>query len=149
MRIKLYFDGACDNNRHPHTMGIGVAVWINGERAEQYDKALNAGVGTNNIAEYISLIQALKLSRVFKDTIPDIESINIFGDSQLIVYQYAGKFQCKAAGLPVYLAEAKRLRDSLGMKVTVSWVPREQNKEADVLSKAGLLQPIDKTLKLK
>ena len=77
MKIEIYTDGACSGN--PGPMGIG-AVIVNGIHKESISK--NMGHGTNNRAETLAVIEALK-------SLPDIKNteVTLHTDSQLIVGQ--------------------------------------------------------------
>lgn len=141
MEIKLNFDGACWNEGKPPLMGIGVAVWVDGKYAEDLCVSECTGVGTNNVAEYGAVIEAIKvaLKQVPRE---GRNVVMIQGDSQLIVNQLHGVYAVKKPHLKVLHRKALRLLDELkaieGTVVTVSWVRREYNKEADKLSKLAI-----------
>lgn len=137
--IKVYFDGACDNRSEAKYMGLGICAYKGSERLQAYDIALGAGAGTSNQAEYLALMEALKLAARLYINYPK-EGIVLYGDSELIVKQITGEYDCSSKLLKPLLKQAKDLwRKAYSVK-DVIWIPRIQNKEADVLSKLGLLK---------
>ncbi len=89
------------------------------------------GVATNNDAEYAAVKEAFKyLSTNFSQDIP--LEIELRADSQLVVNQLAGKFKIKNPRLKIVVDEIKNVEMKLG-HVVYTYIPREQNKEADAL----------------
>jgi ribonuclease HI len=114
-------------------MGIG---WvINGESHSEYiDKAPG---NTNNVAEYLAITRILEHAMDH----PEITDLFIIGDSQLVTYQLSGAYAVRSPSLQVPYMHAKRYLSILagrGCRVQVNWVPREQNTQADIASKAAL-----------
>ncbi len=60
-------------------------------------------------------------------------SLLIRGDSQLIIYQLTGKYQCKKEALRICLEECHELLTGLDWRA--EWIRRDENEEADRLSK--------------
>jgi len=86
---------------------------------------------TNNIAEYTALIEGLKecSSRGF-------DTVEVFGDSQLVIRQMKGEYKVKNAKLkPLHNDAMVLVRSFFG--VTFTWIPREENTIADGLSHAS------------
>ena len=127
--IVVNVDGASRGN--PGESGIGVAI---------FDKDTNLiseacdylGVATNNIAEYKALILGIKLSTEYNAKRTLFKS-----DSELMVKQIKGEYKVKNAQLKLLFAEAQSL-----LKKLPNWkimhVPREENKEADLLANKGV-----------
>jgi ribonuclease HI len=71
----MWCDGACSGNPGPMTIAF-VLAWLGGKRAEAY----NIGNGTNNIAEFKSILVGLNI-------IPDKKNseVEIITDSQLAI----------------------------------------------------------------
>ena len=137
--LTIKFDGACDNNSKLKFMGIGVAVWIDGKRDTDLDFTKMAGSGTNNIAEWEGLVEALKMAYAYMTTVNPNIRVRIYGDSQLIVYQFNGRYEIKKEEFLDYYKEAKRLRNALGGRLKrVEWIPRKDNGDADILSKKAI-----------
>lgn len=90
------------------------------------------GQGTNNEAEYIAVGKCIRAAIDLGCT-----KLTIFSDSQLVVNQITGKWKVKATHLQKYL---DRIHELLGQvdEWTINWIPREQNEDADELSKEAL-----------
>jgi len=86
---------------------------------------------TNNVAEYEALMAA---ARWLVDEGIE-EKIIIKGDSELVIKQMRGEYRVTSATSKKYVPEIKRLLQ--GRDVSFSWVPREENEEADQLSRKG------------
>jgi probable phosphoglycerate mutase len=86
------------------------------------------GTATNNVAEYLALIEGLAAVAEWK---PD--RVEVFLDSKLVVEQVAGRFKVKNAALAPLHARAQRL-----IEVTVKHVAREKNKGADALANRAI-----------
>jgi len=134
MKYTGYFDGSSKGNPGPAQCG-----WIifDDQKKEFARKVRKSKVDqTNNVAEYVGLIELLKFV-LFCDHIGEIE---IFGDSALVINQVNGKWKCKSPNLQVYYNKAIEHMYSLkdhSVKVTLTWVPREQNTVADNLAQKG------------
>ena len=127
--IVVNVDGASKGN--PGESGIGVAI---------FDKDLNLineacdylGVATNNVAEYKALILGIKLSAKY-----NAKRVLFKADSELMVKQIKGEYRVKNAQLKLLFTEAQGL-----LKKLPNWkimhVPREENKEADLLANKGV-----------
>jgi len=143
MDIEIYFDGACHNiPNQKNKFGVGVAVYVDKEYSPILSKALPGKDGTSNISEWFGLLETIK-------SIKDLESrckvikqkigkVSVYGDSQLIVNQYNGVFQVKDEDLKILSKEVFKEIKTLENKITVSWIPRENNTKADELSKIGI-----------
>jgi ribonuclease HI len=136
--VRVNFDGACWNKEgHWHLMGVGVAVFINEVYEEDLSRAYGVvqSNGTNNIAEWIGCCKAAEIIKDLKKTYTDAEyRYKVCGDSQIIVNQFNGSYAMNQEVFRMYRKEAL----SFNSIKEVTWVPREQNKEADKLSKQGL-----------
>lgn len=121
-------DGSCPKN--PGPMGIGYSISFNSEEdKEGIDVGLRLGDGTNNRAEYLSLI--LGLRRAILEGITDI---HIEMDSQLIVRQVMGEWAVKKGLLKPLREEATGLL-AMFRSWSLKYIPRESNDTADYLSK--------------
>lgn len=122
-----FFDGAAQPN--PGRLGIGFTVYKDDK--ELFCGAKPAGIGSNNRAEYLSLVWLLEecLKR-------GITQLTCFGDSQLVVNQVNKHWQVGSA-----LQEQAKIVDSLIAKfemIEIKWLKRAANKRADALSKRAL-----------
>lgn len=126
-----WFDGATDPN--PGKRGIGALLLAPDGRRFEISEAI--GHGTSNEAEYEALLALLRLALTH-----DMAHLTLCGDSQLVVKQVLGEWACQSVSLRPLSIEARRLMRELLARGTVklSWIPREQNMEADVLSVRAL-----------
>ena len=116
----------------------GVACWgfvayRDGERLFEGKGVIGEGRGmSNNLAEYTALCMALK--ELLEHKLQG-EEVVVRSDSQLLVNQMNGWWQVHG-GLyyPAY-AEAVRLSQFFHPKISFAWIPREENEEADLLSR--------------
>lgn len=134
-------DGACSGN--PGPMAIAFILKFSDNTEFRHSDFL--GFGTNNIAEYQAVLKALEY----------IKNNNIISgkyvfrsDSQLVVNQLNNKWRvrdpvlyglkkkiveiCKEIG---YIKTGKRSKPDLP-EITFTWIPRDQNKQADRLASA-------------
>lgn len=134
--IRVNFDGACWNKEgHKHLMGVGVAVFIDEVYDEDLSRALgfNQENGTNNIAEWLGCVEAARIVKDLRKSFPG-HRFQVCSDSQIITNQFNGTYVMNQEVFREYWRQAKRYKSI----DTIKWVPREQNKEADKLSKIGL-----------
>lgn len=82
---------------------------------------------TNNQAEFTALKMALKAASEYGKC-----SLIIKADSQLMVRQYLGEYKIKNPELQILMGEIKKLAQNF-KQITITHVPREQNKEADAI----------------
>jgi ribonuclease HI len=84
---------------------------------------------TNNEAEYDSLIASLEdLTEVIKAAGKDPASytVQIQGDSQLVINQITGQWRAKAANMATRCRQAQDLLAQFG-QVAIAWQPREHS----------------------
>ncbi|MEM4143951.1 MAG: ribonuclease HI [Candidatus Bathyarchaeia archaeon] len=134
--IVAYFDGSCEPVNPGGIATYGFVIYFD-------DVKIGEGRGlatepwsenaTNNIAEYRALIEALKW--LIKHGLKG--EVTVRGDSKLCIMQMRGKYAVKAARIIPLYNEAKAL-SKFFKKVKFEWVPREQNKEADLQSEQAL-----------
>ena len=82
---------------------------------------------TNNVGEYSGLLLAIRLAREL-----NVEALHVRSDSKLIVEQMKGNWKCKQAHLRELLECALRESQFLS-RISLEWIPREDNVEADAL----------------
>lgn len=123
-----YFDGASRGN--PGKAGAG-ALLINEDGKIIWEASRFLGEKTNNEAEYMALIMLLKAA---KDR--GIKSLRVYGDSKLVVSQISRQWKINLPHLRLLAREAWDLAE--GMDITYIWIPREENKRADMLSNEGI-----------
>ena len=90
------------------------------------------GDRTNNLAEWSALALALELAA--RLTVP-FEALEVRSDSRLVCQQALGRWRVRGHLKDLHgecQARARNLR-AVGVEVTVRWVQREENVEADRL----------------
>jgi ribonuclease HI len=135
---KLYFDGCCKGNPGPG--GAGAVLY----KDDQEIWAESVFVGkrvTNNQAEYTGLI--LGLNYVINQ--PQITTLLIKGDSQLVIKQMRGEYKVNSAVLIELHNTVKSLAGYL-KDIEYEHVYRKDNKRADALSNEGLLKTTNENL---
>ena len=139
--IELYFDGACEPFNPGGTASYGWLIKKNGKELKSGHGVVGSGEGmTNNVAEYSGLIYGLE--EFLKLNLQ--EKLFIKGDSNMVINMVSGKWgwnKKKSKWQPheklPHLKELLNQALSLVKKIEyeVEWIPREENKEADALSK--------------
>jgi ribonuclease HI len=131
VKLFIHIDGASRGNPGPSSVGVIIRD-SKGQTLREHHRYL--GEGTNNMAEYSALKDALNLAKELGAT-----SVKVHSDSQLLVRQFNGQYRVKNARLFSYLVEIQSLRSQFASLELVH-VPREQNKDADRLANAALDQ---------
>lgn len=136
-----WFDGAT-KHANPGIRGIGgLLKGPAGERIEIFEEI---GEGTNNEAEYAALMAVLDAAVTAK-----VQDLIVYGDSQLVIKQVNGEWLINAKGLVPMSKTVQRLMAQIP-RVSLSWIPREENTEADALSKKAIgvtaQGPVDRTI---
>ena len=121
----VYSDGGSRGNPGPAACGF-VLLTPAGNLREKCGKYL--GVATNNQAEYQGLLEGLRAAIHHK-----VVNLSCFLDSELIVKQMTGEYRIKDPILrKIALFEIAPLRQKF-KSLSFSHIPREKNKEADLL----------------
>jgi ribonuclease HI len=122
--------------------GVGSSSFVYGVRIKDEDtgEILHTAFGmieeeenTNNVAEYVAMKIGLELASLHRN---NISRVVLQGDSQLVLNQLRGEWVCSKPHLLPYLTSCRRLVSDFGcygIKVSIEWVPREENKDADEL----------------
>ena len=125
----LKFDGCSKGN--PGLSGAGAVIYKNG--VEIWSKSIFVGKNnTNNEAEYNGLIIGLEEAVEM-----GIESLDVEGDSLLIIKQMRGEYKVKSEKLLNLYIKAK-LYENMIKEIEYNHVYREKNIRADELSNMGL-----------
>ncbi|MFZ0324996.1 MAG: bifunctional RNase H/acid phosphatase [Actinomycetes bacterium] len=135
-RLRVEADGGSRGNPGPAAYGAVVRDLETGRLLAE--SAAEIGVATNNVAEYRGLIAGLRAARAID---PDAE-IHVALDSKLVVEQMSGRWKIKHDGMRQLALEARAVFPS--DQVTYTWIPREQNRDADRLVNAALDGTMDK-----
>ncbi|MDP3970261.1 MAG: ribonuclease HI family protein [bacterium] len=123
-RITVYTDGGARGN--PGPAGAGVYSPQMGE----FHKYL--GTATNNQAEYTALLMAITEAVAYKEKHPEIDEVECFLDSELVVKQMNREYKVKNEELQKIFVKIWNLTIKF-KKVTFTHVRREYNKDADRL----------------
>jgi len=143
--ITMFIDGACEPvNPWGHGACAFVAFEgkVNGNEFSRRPPAIGAsakligsGPGmTNNVAEWRALRGALTWCITPGKLKIDLneERLELFMDSQLVVYQFNDKWKCNSSELIVFRDECRRIAKQLpGLNLT--WIPRQENWVADAM----------------
>lgn len=127
MILKIFTDGGSKGNPGPSS--IGMVFYIDGKKVFHHHD--NIGIATNNDAEYAALITALGFAK--EKYRSGVEKIEFYSDSSLMVNQVNGLFKVKNGKIKEYVMKVRTLEQEIGLPITYSYIPRENNKEADLL----------------
>jgi ribonuclease HI len=119
----IHFDGSSKPN--PGMMRIGAVIECCGEK-KRISKTV--GLGTNNIAEYLALIEALKIARKM-----GAKAVEVYGDSTIVVEQVNGRWRTKSEKLKELKREVLELLGKF-KRWKVEWIPEKENEEAHRLA---------------
>lgn len=138
----LRFDGGSRGN--PGLGGAGTVLYqtaaVSGENKEVWHGQYFVGSHsvTNNVAEYVGLLVGLWCAARM-----GVRCIHVQGDSDLIVKQINGVWQCKKKNLQPYWKEAREIRDTF-QKFSIEHIPRAMNGRADELANLAMNEQITK-----
>jgi len=115
MTPKLYTDGACRGNP-----GDGACAWnLVKDDTILFSTAVYVGHCTNNIAEYCAVLYGLI------SLIPsDVKELIVTSDSELIVNQLTGTYQCNKPELNFYRVQILEIVKQHFKSVKFEHVPR-------------------------
>jgi ribonuclease HI len=86
---------------------------------------------TNNQAEYETLLRGLQYLKEAKAI-----SVEIYGDSELVIKQLNGQYECRNDILRNYYEECKEILKGFQL-VILQHIPREHNEEANKLAQSA------------
>jgi ribonuclease HI len=122
----LFFDGSSCGK------GGGVGILLISPRGEMFEFAIPIQpTVTNNQAEYEALLRGLQYLKEGKAI-----SVEIFGDSELVIKQLNGQYECRNHILRNYYEECKEILKSFQL-VILQHIPRENNGEANRLAQSA------------
>ena len=125
---QIYCDGASRSN--PGEASVGISILKNNEEIDTIKKRI--GIATNNVAEYLGLIEALQYC-IEKN----IMNVVIYLDSLLVVQQVNLEYKVKSKKLQEYYNQALDLINQIN-NIEINHVRREFNKRADQLANQAL-----------
>lgn len=121
---RAWFDGSA----HPNPGRCGIGAVLKGPAGEIDELARATGFGNSSEAEYQALIAVLELALA-----RNVRGLTVYGDSRVVIDDVNGAEQAGAASLLALRQQAQALMTQLG-EVTLRWIPRLKNIEADALS---------------
>lgn len=133
----MWYDGACEPTNPGGTASYGVIVKKDGVVLFEESKIVGSGPRmSNNVAEYSGAISGMEwlLANGFSRS-----RILVRGDNKMSVLQMAGFWKVRTwDGL--YVPYWRRALDLVKKfrHIKFQWIPREQNGEADEISKRAL-----------
>lgn len=131
MKVFVYSDGGSRGN--PGIAGSGSLV-IDAASKKRLAEIVYAfdEPTSNNVAEYRGLIEGLRAAAALGAT-----EAYVFMDSKLVIEQMTGRWKIKHPAMQKLAMQARKLAEGFE-RVTYTWVPREQNKDADELSNIAM-----------
>ncbi len=127
MKCKIFTDGGARGNPGPG--GIGVVIKYD-DKVLEFSEYI--GHSTNNQAEYLAVVLALKEAKKI-----NAKEIDFYLDSELVVNQLNRKYKVKNQELSILFIKVWNLSLEF-KKITFTHIPREQNKEADRLANLAM-----------
>ena len=131
------FDGSVGPANPDVNAHYAYVITKNGKPFVRDDDALDkTQLYSNNYAEFFALYAALNVLLLI---VEPFDSVVVKGDSQLVINMMTGKF--KASESKLYYPAFKLAEDALyelkhkGIALSIKWIPRELNTEADKASK--------------
>jgi ribonuclease H / adenosylcobalamin/alpha-ribazole phosphatase len=123
MRAITHIDGGCRPTNPGHA---GFAIVINLE-GEEFILSRYIGWRTNNVAEFMALVVAVKYARHL-----GASQLEILSDSKLVVQQTHGRWRSLSDDLRPLCVEARRLLDKYFPNAwSLDWFARANNSKAD------------------
>jgi len=122
-KLIIYADGGSRGN--PGQAAYGALV-CEGETV-LIEIAEKIGIATNNVAEYQGLIAGIRAA----NKIDPAAHIEARLDSKLVVEQMSGRWKIKNIPLAKLAMEAKKIHSP--QLITFTWIPRDENYQADRL----------------
>jgi ribonuclease HI len=134
----LRFDGGSRGN--PGVTGCGAVIWgpvplDGGDRVRVWERGSYLGPHhTNNEGEWTALVDGLRAA-----TRLGVLNLVVEGDSELVVKQLTGSYECRAPNLVGFLSEARRLVTGHGWRyLGIMHIMRAGNAAADALANRAM-----------
>jgi ribonuclease HI len=134
-KIICYTDGGARGNPGPAGIGVYVIDEAGQVLAEVGQKIGNS---TNNYAEYHAVMVGLETLKQLLGKATKTTNIEMRLDSELVKKQLNAEYQIKEPGLVPLFVAIHNLRVANFPHLTLTHVPRAQNKEADRLVNEAL-----------
>lgn len=133
--LNIFTDGGARGNPGPSAIGVYMEDG-NGKKIAGFGKAI--GIATNNVAEYMAVIEALDWIIENKKSLSENTRINFFLDSKLVCSQIIGLFKVKNVSLKDLLLDVRDREGQISLQLLYRHIPREQNVKADTFVNEAL-----------
>lgn len=125
--MNIYVDGSIRKNGKEGAFGgVGVVAFYKDKCVLKYSQLIKSA--TNNESEYSAVIAGIALGNKLK------KNYVIYSDSELVVKQIKGEYRVDKDSLKELHHKAYMATSLSGYFISIDWIPREQNKEADKLA---------------
>jgi len=139
--IEVFVDGACEPVNPGGIATYGFVIRRRGEHITESAGVVKSRDTSNNVAEYSAAIAAFTwlLDNKFYD-----EKIVLRSDSQFLVNQFNGLYAVRAPRVRPLYEKLRQLTEEIEQlivgqrrlpKIRFEWIPREENEQADMLSR--------------
>lgn len=139
----LFFDGLCEPRNPGGVATYGFAIYDGKRKVIDGHGTVGAGMlgddVSNNVAEYTAMIRGMEALL----SMGKRGRVTVKGDSQLTIRQMQGKYAVHANRLVPLHRKASLIARQFG-SIDFIWIPREENEEADMLSRAAFDAFLDK-----
>jgi ribonuclease HI len=135
--VEVWYDGCCEPVNPGGNAAFGALIKVDGQTIWDRSGFIGSGPGmSNNVAEYSGMIGVLeKLIELGMKK----ERILVRGDNMITIMQMAGKWRARRGLYIPYFQKCEALVRQFP-RIDFEWIPREQNGEADELSKRVLIE---------
>lgn len=133
--ITVFTDGGSRGNPGPAAWGFSITDET-GQEVAGIGKYI--GINTNNVAEYMAVIESYNWLLAHRELLMDSSGISFFMDSELICKQLNGLYKVKHPTMQNLHFTVRKKEKELGIPVTYTHVRREKNKRADALVNMAL-----------
>jgi len=131
----LAWRGWFDGSAHPNPGKLGLGALLLGPYGERVEISEPLEYGNSSEAEYAALITVLQAALALSP--PPVELL-LYGDSQVVINDVLEVASVGARGLETQRATAVALLQQFN-NVTLRWIPRHRNGEADRLSQLAIV----------
>jgi len=134
-RVLVFSDGGSRGNPGPSAIGVYIED-RNGKELVSIGKKI--GHATNNVAEYMAIVEAFDWLCKNKSMFEDNAKIFFYIDSELAYSQLSGLYKVKNAIIRELVFKVRQKEAELGIPIYYSHIPREKNEKADLLVNLAL-----------
>jgi ribonuclease HI len=133
LKYELYCDGATKGQNPSTVTGVGIICYKQSTKTEIFRIVQYTSSGSNNYAEYMSVIIGLQAALA-----KGIQDIDVYMDSQLVIKQCNKEWKINVPLLQQLNNQVDSLKQQF-KNISFYWIPRAKNTIADRLSKEALI----------